>query len=327
MTESRFSWRRPPKRRAKRRAGDKRDRILKAAVKVFARNGFHATRVSEVAKAAGVADGTIYLYFKSKEELLFSLFEDRIEQAPRVHARQLPKQPSARDRLRAVIDMQLGLLEGERELAEVITVILRQSTRLMKEFAAPHFLAYLDAIAKNRPRVRRPATSGPTSRRTSPRARSSARSTASRSRGRSAAPSKARSRARRRSSPTSCSAAWRRAGSESAARSRPEPGASIAAAMVAALVVALMAAAAGMARVLPMLLNPEVPSRAARPFLFGVLALSCEVGFLVGWPLGWAEVAVRSRERGEARARLALGESPVRRMPSVSGRQSRSCRS
>jgi hypothetical protein len=84
--------------------------------------------------------------------------------------------------------------------------------------------------------------------------------------------------------------------------------------MVSALVVALIAAAAGIARVLPMLLDPEVPSRAARPFLFGVLALSCEVGFLVGWPLGWAEVAVRSRERGEARARLALGESPMRRI-------------
>src|SRR5882762_92603 len=63
----------------RRRSGDKRDRILKAAVKVFARSGFHATRVSEVAKAAGVADGTIYLYFKSKEELLVSLFEDRVQ--------------------------------------------------------------------------------------------------------------------------------------------------------------------------------------------------------------------------------------------------------
>jgi TetR/AcrR family fatty acid metabolism transcriptional regulator len=61
---------------------------------------------------------------------------------------ELPKQPDAPSRLRAVIDMQLGLLEGERDLAEVITVILRQSTRLMKEFAAPHFSAYLDAIAK-----------------------------------------------------------------------------------------------------------------------------------------------------------------------------------
>ncbi len=132
----------------RRRVGDKRDRILKAAVKVFARNGFHATRVSEVAKAAGVADGTIYLYFESKEELLFSLFEDRVSKLLAFMRDELPKKPDAPARLRAIIDMQLGLLEGERDLAEVITVILRQSTRLMKEFAAPHFNAYLDAIAK-----------------------------------------------------------------------------------------------------------------------------------------------------------------------------------
>ncbi|MBX3201553.1 MAG: TetR/AcrR family transcriptional regulator [Labilithrix sp.] len=132
----------------RRRVGDKRDRILKAAVKVFARSGFHATRVSEVAKAAGVADGTIYLYFESKEELLFSLFEDRVSKLLAFMRDELPKKPDAPARLRAIIDMQLGLLEGERDLAEVITVILRQSTRLMKEFAAPHFNAYLDAIAK-----------------------------------------------------------------------------------------------------------------------------------------------------------------------------------
>jgi TetR/AcrR family fatty acid metabolism transcriptional regulator len=132
----------------RRRSGDKRDRILKAAVKVFARSGFHATRVSEVAKAAGVADGTIYLYFKSKEELLVSLFEDRVGKLLAFMREELPKKADAPTRLRAVIDMQLGLLEGERDLAEVITVILRQSTRLMKEFAAPHFSAYLDAIAK-----------------------------------------------------------------------------------------------------------------------------------------------------------------------------------
>ena len=122
----------------RRRSGDKRDRILKAAVKVFARSGFHATRVSEVAKAAGVADGTIYLYFKSKDQLLVSLFEDRVDKLLSFMREELPKQPDAPARLRAVIDMRLGLLEGERDLAEVITVILRQSTRLMKEFAAPH---------------------------------------------------------------------------------------------------------------------------------------------------------------------------------------------
>src|SRR4029077_8382820 len=99
----------------KKRLGDKRDRILQAAVKVFARNGFHATRVSEIAKAAGVADGTIYLYFKSKEELLISLFEDRVERLLAFMREELPKHETAPEKLRLLIEMQLGLLEGERD--------------------------------------------------------------------------------------------------------------------------------------------------------------------------------------------------------------------
>jgi TetR/AcrR family transcriptional regulator, fatty acid metabolism regulator protein len=129
------------------RGGDKRERILNAAVRVFAKKGFHATRVSEVAKAAGVADGTIYLYFKSKDELLASLFEDRIERLLRFLAAELPPLASASARLRRIVELQLGLLEEEKELAAVITVILRQSTKLMKDYAAPKFRAYLDAIA------------------------------------------------------------------------------------------------------------------------------------------------------------------------------------
>jgi TetR/AcrR family fatty acid metabolism transcriptional regulator len=131
----------------KRGGGDKRDRILRAAVKVFAKNGFYDTRVSDVAKAAGVADGTIYLYFKSKDELLVSLFEDRVEKLLSYMRRELPKLATAPLKLRRIIELQLGLLEGERDLAEVLTVILRQSTKLMKEYAAPRFTAYLDAIA------------------------------------------------------------------------------------------------------------------------------------------------------------------------------------
>ena len=132
---------------APRAGGDKRDRILRAAVKVFAKNGFYDTRVSDVAKAAGVADGTIYLYFKSKDEVLVSLFEDRVEKLLSYMRRELPKLPTAPLKLRRIIELQLGLLEGERDLAEVLTVILRQSTKLMKEYAAPRFTAYLDSIA------------------------------------------------------------------------------------------------------------------------------------------------------------------------------------
>jgi TetR/AcrR family fatty acid metabolism transcriptional regulator len=148
VTESRFSSRGGDSRRARAREGDKRDRILRAATKVFARKGFHATRVSEVAKAAGVADGTIYLYFKSKDDLLVSLFEDRVVLLLATLERELARRQTYEDKLRCVLELQLGLLEGERDLAEVITVNLRQSTRLMKQYAAPKFMQYLDVIAR-----------------------------------------------------------------------------------------------------------------------------------------------------------------------------------
>lgn len=143
MTEPRFSARR----RDDARAGDKRERILRAAVKVFARKGFYASRVSEIAKAAGVADGTIYLYFKSKDELLTSLFEDRITRLLEVLHREVEAVPSGPGRVRRVVELQLGLLEGERDLAEVITVNLRQSTRLLKQYATKRFTEYLDLMA------------------------------------------------------------------------------------------------------------------------------------------------------------------------------------
>lgn len=146
MTESSLS--RGKRGGSRARGGDKRERILAAAVKVFAKNGFHGTRVSDVAKAAGVADGTIYLYFRSKEELLVSLFEDRVNKLLSYMKEELPKLPDAPSRLRRIIELQLGLLEGERDLAEVVTVILRQSTKLIREYAAPKFGSYLDTIAR-----------------------------------------------------------------------------------------------------------------------------------------------------------------------------------
>ncbi len=143
VTEPRFSARR----RDDARATDKRERILRAAVKVFARKGFYASRVSEIAKAAGVADGTIYLYFKSKDEILTSLFEDRITRLLEVLRREVASAPTAPDRLRRLVEVQLGLLEGERDLAEVVTVNLRQSTRLLKQYGSKRFNEYLDLMA------------------------------------------------------------------------------------------------------------------------------------------------------------------------------------
>lgn len=128
--------------------GDKRDRILDAAVRVFAKEGFHATKVSDIARAAGVADGTIYLYFTSKEALLVSLFEDRVERLLGYMNRELAKLATPPARYRRIVELQLGILQEERALAEVVTIILRESTKLIKDFAAPKFMEYLDAIAK-----------------------------------------------------------------------------------------------------------------------------------------------------------------------------------
>ncbi|HJK94016.1 MAG TPA: TetR/AcrR family transcriptional regulator [Polyangiaceae bacterium LLY-WYZ-15_(1-7)] len=131
----------------KRAGGDKRERILQAAIRVFAKNGFYATRVSEIAKAAGVADGTIYLYFENKDDVLVQIFEDRIGKLLEILRRVIAKEETVEARIRRIVELQLGLLEEERDLAEVITVNLRQSSRLLKQYAAPLFTKYLELIA------------------------------------------------------------------------------------------------------------------------------------------------------------------------------------
>ena len=133
-------------RKSSRETSDKRDRILKAAIRVFARKGFYSTRVSEIAKAAGVADGTIYLYFKNKDDVLISLFEERISRLIGVLRDIAAEDAPVVDRLKKVIAVQLGQMEGRRDLAEVVTVNLRQSTKLMKQFAQPLFSQYIDVL-------------------------------------------------------------------------------------------------------------------------------------------------------------------------------------
>jgi len=128
-------------------APDKRDRILKAAIEVFAKNGFYATRVSEIAKAAGVADGTIYLYFKNKEDVLITIFEEGITRLLTILREVAESDEPFENRITRIVELQLGLLEEQRDLAEVITVNLRQSSRLLKQYATPLFMQYIDVIA------------------------------------------------------------------------------------------------------------------------------------------------------------------------------------
>lgn len=127
--------------------GDKRERILDAAVRVFAGKSFYTATVAEIAREAGVADGTIYLYFKSKDDLLISLFEQRMGELNEQMTAELGRHESALDQLKAFIRFHLKEVEDRPELAEVLVVELRQSAKLMKEYKAQAFGSYLDLLS------------------------------------------------------------------------------------------------------------------------------------------------------------------------------------
>jgi TetR/AcrR family transcriptional regulator, fatty acid metabolism regulator protein len=130
-----------------RAGGDKRERILDAAERVFAQHGFFAARVSEIAREAGVADGTIYLYFKSKDDLLISLFESRMERFNQLLADAVASVPRPTDRLLALIRTYLTLVHEQPMVAEVLTIELRQSSKFMKEASNPKFGDLLRMLA------------------------------------------------------------------------------------------------------------------------------------------------------------------------------------
>lgn len=131
-----------------RTSGDKRERILEAAVDIFAQKGYYAARVSDVASAAGIADGTIYLYFKSKEAILISLFEYWMERIASEVALAMDEQPDTSGKLRGFIRGHVMLAERYPTAAQVLTVELRQSSKLIREYRSPAFHAYMHSLVE-----------------------------------------------------------------------------------------------------------------------------------------------------------------------------------
>lgn len=125
---------------------DKRDAILKAATQVFARNGFFQSQVADVARAAGVAAGTVYLYFRSKDDLLVSLFERTMREAIAEGRAALDGVTDPRERLTRIARLHLERLGRDRDLAVVFQVELRQSTKFMEQFSSTYLRDYLGLI-------------------------------------------------------------------------------------------------------------------------------------------------------------------------------------
>ena len=118
---------------AKTKENDKRSRILDAAVRVFAERGFFGATVAEIARAAGVADGTIYLYFKSKDDVLLRLFDEKMTELLAEAKAAASQEGSAAARLSRLVQLHLEL---------------RQSAQFLKAEGRQKLAAYLDVFGQ-----------------------------------------------------------------------------------------------------------------------------------------------------------------------------------
>jgi TetR/AcrR family transcriptional regulator, fatty acid metabolism regulator protein len=126
---------------------DKPQQIIEAAIRVFARNGYYNSRVSDIAREAGIASGTIYLYFKTKEEILVTLFRERMAAFVAQLRREIAGEPDPVAKIRRLVGVHFSVLEQSPALAEVVQVELRQGHKFFRGASAHEVSAYFELIA------------------------------------------------------------------------------------------------------------------------------------------------------------------------------------
>ena len=126
---------------------DKRKRILNAAVAIFAKKGFYNAKVADIAKKAGVADGTIYLYFKNKDEILIMIFEEEMEKVIAEVKAEVFAEDDILNNIRKFILAHLRFVKKNPRLAQVFQLELRQSNKFIKEYTGTRLQEYLNIIS------------------------------------------------------------------------------------------------------------------------------------------------------------------------------------
>ncbi len=126
---------------------DKPQQIIDAAVRVFARKGYYNSRVSDIAREAGIAAGTIYLYFKTKDDILVTLFREKMAQFVATVRKSIAHEPDAVAKLRKLIHLHFELLEQHPELAEVVQVEQRQGQKFFRGASAHEISSYFALIS------------------------------------------------------------------------------------------------------------------------------------------------------------------------------------
>jgi TetR/AcrR family transcriptional regulator, fatty acid metabolism regulator protein len=127
---------------------DKRTAILDAATAIFAKHGFFGAQVADIARTAGIAAGTVYLYFRSKDEILTSIFDRTMREAIEEGRAALAEASDPVERLRRIARLHLTRLGRDRSLAIVFQVELRQTTKFMEQFSRTGFGDYLALIQR-----------------------------------------------------------------------------------------------------------------------------------------------------------------------------------
>src|SRR5918996_2714393 len=125
---------------------DRPQQIIDAAIRVFARTGYYNSRVSDIAREAGVASGTIYLYFKTKEEILVSLFREKMAAWVAYVREAITDESDPVAKIRRLVALHFSVLEKDPALAEVVQVELRQGHKFFRGASAHEVSAYFELI-------------------------------------------------------------------------------------------------------------------------------------------------------------------------------------
>jgi TetR/AcrR family fatty acid metabolism transcriptional regulator len=119
---------------------------LQAAIEVFAEHGYFNSRISEIAKKADVADGTVYLYFKNKEQILMAAIDFAFTLFMDAALTELAEIKDPRQKLRRLASLHLESLGANRGLAMVFQTEFRQSAKFLSQFSHHRLIAYFDLV-------------------------------------------------------------------------------------------------------------------------------------------------------------------------------------
>jgi TetR/AcrR family fatty acid metabolism transcriptional regulator len=128
------------------KAENKHSKIISAATKVFAKKGFFTARISDIAKEAKVADGTIYLYFDNKYDILLSVFEEEVGKIVGKTVKLLENESDPVEKLKIFVNQHFLAMKKNKNLAEVIQIELRQPNKIIKAYRNGKFNEYIEII-------------------------------------------------------------------------------------------------------------------------------------------------------------------------------------